>query len=357
MGFKKFYAELFVHGRKREEYYVIAFRQDVWVFNEKRFEKIKHDIGAKLKIDNIEDMGIYDLMSHVREESPDIIIGQIRDNKLYISGQENWRHSTASVTMKKLLTQLKLKGVDVSYYLPHANGEIEGDVHEPTGAFSTDLKHKDFYHGTSYGALNGILRFGLTVGNNTNYKDIQHTDKVFITLNKDRALEHARHGAQKNNDVPVIIKLRVPDPDRLVVDYDLALSIYGTEHDETDSMGYSDIHYNATKGQKNYQLLKNVVARQQDNKENLVNKFGVFGYLGRIPAKFIMGVVADYNAIAQHIEMKEFGDADHDAIMQDMGGLEDWEEKTISQFYQKIKDIEEEIQSNYPADEEEEEDF
>lgn len=214
--------------------------------------------------------------------------------------------------------------------------------------FVKPLNKKSFYHGTSGKYVFSILKKGLMPKpQQTNYTDIAHDDKVFITLNPERSLVHASITAYETNSFPIILKLKIPDVSQIVLDYDVAIELYGTEHHQTEVLGYQDIYNIATSGhpfEMSKASITNMVPKgeveQVRDKSSLNTKLGVFGYTGRIPFRFIESVLVNPDNITTYILRDEF-DLDGQYAT---AGLEEY---SVKEFSELIEETREEIESEF----------
>lgn len=173
-----------------------------------------------------------------------------------------------------------------SGYYHDTEEEIDIDIDKK------QLVDRKFFHGTSLNFLNGILKTGLMPTDSTNYKNINHDDKIFFTLNIEKAYTHALNSAIKNKSFPIIIELKVPDVSKLVVDYDLAKDVYGDSSDVVRTLNYDKFDANKADG--------------IDYKKDITNKIGVYGYVGRIPLSYIQDIWIDMRTYADNLDV--FGD-------------------------------------------------
>ncbi len=348
--------EVFIVGKKRpnDGDKVIAYNKWIWVFDEDTWEEVANDIEGKLKL-KIDSTDYWDFTQHFEESITNSVTGEIEDGWLRVNTM-NWRHSTASATLYKVLKALRLRGASVVSY--DGMGDIEIIKDQDRDEYLTPMKKKIFYHGTSMDAFPRMFKMGLMAGKSkTNYKDITHEDKVFITLNMEKANYHAFTAAEQKNSLPIIISLKVPDVNQLVLDYDVAIDMYGMDHEETINLGYSDIHNYATRGNMYGAFARNKEVQEllKQTPEDLNTKLGVFGYIGRIPASFFDGVFVDENWLCQYVRSREYGDWDWGENQQHMEkDFTRWDEFTVKNFIDSYDECEEEMNAEM---EEEDEDY
>lgn len=352
--------EVFVIGNKRPKGgdNVIAYNKWIWVFPDYKFNEYVEDINSKIKPkDNFEE--IYDLQEYVRE-NPDVISGSISgDGYLYVD--DTYRHSKFSSTLQKLVKALKLKGIEVSYYDAYSEYE-QGELIDNIKEFSLKPSSQTFYHGTSYKKFESMKKLGLKPMDVSNFTDIVHRDKVFITVNKEKAYFHANTAAEHDGSFPLIVSLKLPDPDKLVLDYDVAIDLYGKDNPETIRLGYSDISNYATRNINpmiwamiNSPDIKDVTKRIRKSGENLNTKLGIFGYKGRISAKFFQGVILDPEAFEKYYYTYYAGF--DDVIENDIKGLSLWDEYSLKELKELEDSVEEQYEEELRELEDEEEDY
>jgi hypothetical protein len=308
--------EVFVLGAPKLEDgdRVLAYAQWIWIINDETYPEIRRDIEEKFKMepDTLDPDNPYSIEDWLQsDDSEDIIYGRFYAGDLSISNYTNFRHGAASTTLMKLMKKLTIMTITI----PMSSGDDEDmEFTEFREDITGTLKNQMLYHGTSFKAIPNILKFGLQPGaGESNYGKIRHEDKVFVTLNMEKAYYHATNAAAKEKDAgdfPIIIKVQVPDPDKLVLDYDTAIEYYGKEHPETIRLGYNDIHQWATGGfLSSYDANPAGRARRAEHDEDLNTKFGSFGYRGRIPASHIKGIMYQEEAMSNQIYASEFGES------------------------------------------------
>jgi len=307
--------ELRVSGDLDGAQWLVAYKDKVWLFPD---EDLGYARGAIEHALHQQELETIDNVVQVAEEDPGVIVGRLQNKILYIYGQSNFAPDPrTSIALKKIVSQLKLKGVEKS-----------------TGDDSSELIKKSkikgtlpdtVYHGTSSKYLRKILSTGLRAAESgTNYPNaISHSDLVFFTSRPDEAKYHAVHTvdhlAGRTNvrrqfsspmTIPVILEMSIPDKDKVVPDFDVsALS--------SDEKPLSPSGYKA--------LQKEKIPRQQSQET------GIFGYRGRIPASFIKYVYVpkDWMSIAgtdkiHYLEMKDFKKMRPQAALKYIDKLEEY---------------------------------
>lgn len=349
--------------KKGEGEYAIGYKQHLWLLDNEDVEEqteVYQDMYDTLNSEREDGFpeyaDIYDLNGDMAGDTyPDIVMGRILNGALYVIGDSNFRHSTASKTLLKIMDELNIEKVVVQGVNFISDNEYEFEYEQTKEEFLKPLSEKFFYHGTDLNALKKIIKTGIRPQEDkTNYDKIQHSGKVFVTLNPERADFHANTSAANNDSFPVVIKLKIPDVDKLILDYDVAIDIYGYEHELTMSLGYDDIMNYATNGNPTFK--KNLTSfvpkdelEQVRDKSSLNTKLGVFGYLGRIPASMFEGVFVNEDNLRTHalLDIQEY--SKDDIAAQTIIG--DYTEYTIKEFVSEYRGIVQEIEDELEDDE------
>ena len=256
------------------EFYFILHKGNLYTFDGENIKDVLKLLNIPKDAD-IED--IYELFHYINENHPYIIKGELRDNKIYLDTDLNYKLSGISKDMKKLKDFLKADDVIIN----HMHGiYLDGD--ENLKLEIDDLKDTYFYHGTCLEYLNNILRFGIKpMSGITNFKNIHHSDKIFLTTDKSKAIFHADKCAKNVNSIPVILKINIPDLDKLFPDFDLVISFYGKDSKYAKELDYHNIDVGKYVD-KSMKFLS-----EEDYLIDLSKRFGLYAYKGRIPSKFI----------------------------------------------------------------------
>lgn len=264
--FEQFINELFTHkeGNNLNNKHFVLHKKDLWIFDETEYQNIYNDISDECDYD------MYNSLIYL-SSNPSYVVGHIKNNVAYIES-DYYRHSDHSPDLFKLQKELNIP-IKSLYY--DENDEKQLVDIKPN---KEELKNRIFYHGTCKKFLDSILKNGLTPNNFSNYSKINFNDKVFITLNIEKAEYHAKLSADKNDSEPIIISLKIPDVSKLIIDFDLAVDIYGDDSDISKKYGYNEINKYANKNKG--------IGYEGD----ITNKVGIYAYVGRIPSSFIVGV-------------------------------------------------------------------
>ena len=296
--------ELYVHTSDKEDLdgkYFILYKKDLWIFDDNEWED--NEIWEEVN-DSTDSLlfnsDLYSSLQEVSSEHAYILTGQIEGGYILLNGGENFRHSKSSPDLIKLKKEINLP-IKVNYRKGiYLDGDGEHIVNE-----LGELKDVHFYHGTSTKYLKEISKKGIRpMAQNTNFKKIKHRDKIFFTSNIEKALFHANTTALNTQSFPIILKFKVPDTSKLVIDYDVSIDFYGVENDQNDHLGYSDIH----RGTGGYSRGKSIIDDSEDI--NISNKLGIFGYKGRIPPSHIEvlfdSIILSRNVYLLDDELKEY---------------------------------------------------
>lgn len=301
--------ELIQHGdTEHEGKQIVLIGKDMYVFDygdDDMLEKIndEHDL----------ELGGLDSSDFENEGVEDVVAGSIEDGYLILThGSGLATTSILNTQIKKIVKHFDLRGVRASGtdFDDEYNEEEVEDLYLRKEVLKS-VTETVFYHGTSFDKLKNIAKKGIyKTGNSTNFEKIVHTDLVFITTQKAKALFHARTAAKIDGTVPVIIELKVPDKDKLVLDYDVAMQYYGADHALVKMIGYDIINDHETdgksfnKGNKKDHLDK---WKQLADKNSMNTKAGHFGYRGRIAPTNFTGFIADAEYIAAYMFSEDTG--------------------------------------------------
>lgn len=263
---------------------IIAYGDKIWLFDEdtdwtlEQFEDLvrtakidltkmygNKDGDMEVALEQFQDSAssfIEDLERH------DIFIGSMGNGILY----QDFRHDMAfdpksSVLVKKVAAQL---GLDMSALQSDMSGNEEL-VHKSN---MKGVPHiTTAYHGTTTKYIDSIMKIGLRPRNvtrsKTNYSNIEHVDAIFFTTKIGKAMYHA-HTATRHGGLPLIISFSIPDQAKIIPDYDIDIN----------------------SGGETYAHIQKYLGRASVNKMTgepvkLSREFGIYGYRGSIPPKFI----------------------------------------------------------------------
>lgn len=315
--------ELFIHNEDNEleGKYFILYKKNLWVFSEEEWEdnELWEEISNKLgEPEYFLGYNVHDAMLMLQSEHAYILSGEIRNGYIQIGGRGYYRHSSSSEDLAKLKKELKLPiNVNYQYYDEIRNYELRE---------LEKLKTAYYYHGTSMKYLDQINRTGIRpMGGNTNFNQIKHNDKIFFTSNIEKAHYHAYIAALKTNSFPIILKFKIPDPSKVVIDFDVAIDFYGTDDNDNMNLGYSNIITDRYE-----QGIKGKLISDSE-KVNIMNKLGIFGYKGRIPSSRIDKVIIDINALNKHSDVLSMGDIlyEDDDLWKTLSNVSDWQQWSI----------------------------
>jgi hypothetical protein len=263
--------EMIVHGQPTNDFLFVAYRGDVWVFDYNEYgddnftssdDKVV-DMVRSILNDFAIDIDDWSDMGEIEAINPDVYYGRVIKNEMYMANQKDFSPRT-SLALHKLAKQFKVE------YIYTNRGDL-------SLASSFEENPEYVYHGTRFNYLKSILKLGISPSiskSNWEHSNIRHPDKVFFTNNEQAALFHAAHSSRDKMDIPVIIRLKVPDQHKLIPDYDVNWTTKKPS-DEYKKAGYIPVIHGA----------KSEMSPMRRSKEE-----GIFGYKGRIPATFIVEI-------------------------------------------------------------------
>ncbi len=284
---------------------VVAFRGRVWLLPwhaSMAEESVLRDMAFHLGLnmdDYDDDTGyMMDVFSDdVIDNRPDIIYGYIDDGDFHLMGTQ-FASSVSPVTsplIAKLVKQLGLHAATYGY------STMDGDEGRNTVSRRDMIAGlpKKLFHGTSSETMRSIAKTGLRPGLGSNWANIgiKHNSIIFGAVGLDGAVFHANKSAgmldtgdnmgyDPDSPFPVILEFEIPDPNKVVPDYDVASQLIGVEHPISDRLGYT--------GQGGYAHQLNTMVADHNPEGRAWKSTGIFGYTGRIPAKFITRVYTSW---------------------------------------------------------------
>lgn len=241
-------------------------------------------------------------MLHMHEEELygeyKVIKSVIDSNSLHFDGMSELSPSSQlNKALQKVVDYLGLDGITYESEDFETGEGLEHYIRRNELLGST-ISNTRMYHGTTSEFLDTLKTYGIKPTNSTNYKKIKHNNLIFFTSKQLKARAHAINAVENHGGIPIILEFNVPDPTKVVLDYDVALSLYGLDHPKVRELGYDVVF--ALSGAKKEYLPEPIVKIDGLSKLDLrsVNtKTGIFGYNGRVPAKFISKIHTDAEAI------------------------------------------------------------
>lgn len=301
------------------------------------------------------DMDESDADDAIYGNHPKFIAATIHDNILNINAtEEDSPNSVLNRQVAKIFNQLDLYGIKYEDKIFDDDGQYTDieQTYSRDEVLNASVKTTKFYHGTSSTFLKGIASKGLMGTDVTNYSKIKHENKVFVTTKLSKAAYHAINACQQHGGIPVILLINLSDPNKLVLDYDVALIHYGLDHPLVKKLGYDAIFHDSGAMFANKMDDSDIEEwKKLADKSSINTKSGIFGYQGRIPASDIKGFYIDEQSYAM---MSEFGygtdelGKSYPAMVKD--SLDDVY-KSYSDFMSDVSDIieeyNEELDNNY----------
>ena len=264
-------AEMIIRHKTDRGDTLIAFKDSIWIVDQDEYEQNENDIK-----DQIEKVAgkIPDYVSSISEERPDILVGSYNDidNTLTVQGSDTSQHPLTSKLIQKVVKQLGIQNIEFG----NMSGDIAGSY------YPKQIKGKlpEYgFHGTSLRRLRNILKTGIAAQNMGNWGNIHTKGAIFFSVDDSIPRFHANRTSTKDQDIPVIIKFKLPDQSKVFADYDVASELYGSwsphapkEYQNSATMPARD----------------NNVTKHHKRPENLWKNAGIFGYKGRVPASMLV---------------------------------------------------------------------
>ena len=252
--------------------YIVAYKENIWRFPDYETEADEGMIKEISSILNLSEQHWWYSFGDLLEilggaERSDFLVGVITDNTLNIFTNTSFMFDPkSSVLVKKVINELGLESAAYSDSMDDEfdvhKREMKGDVYDVV------------YHGTSTKYLNNILKFGLMPGESkSNYPEIIHPGLVFISSRFDEAQSHSVHTTGNVGGDPMILELSIPDKSLLTQDYDVDVKSEFSDF-------YDYIPSGTREDSKRY-------SEMEGDSFSLSREFGMYGYRGRIPSKFI----------------------------------------------------------------------
>jgi hypothetical protein len=359
--------ELIVKGTPLDEVgrgdYIIAYLGNVWVVNQDNFEEFNDEIIKALDVNITHQTNdLYNFVNNLQEYFKDVIVAQKEYDSLKLVSMD-LNQSTASKSLLKVMDYFKVDSVQIS-----VNDLKRGEdyfISRQKELFKDIDKNTIFYHGTSTRNLELMFKGGGLMPNpeRTNFSKLKHHDKVFITLNLEKAFFHAETASKeykdkknskrnRSEDVPVILAMTIPDMSKLVPDYDVALMIGG---DDVNTLGYDEV-LDLAGGRNTVNL--NLKKRLEKSGHDLNKSLGIFGYTGRIPMENFKTIIVDEDLLLKKIINDEY---DMGAELTTEKNVDEWEEiranngRELRQKYlEKLNNLRQQVEQEYGNNEDEE---
>lgn len=255
---------------------VIAFRGHLWVFDPQEASSELINSIAEITGADYPRLDSWPLLvNRIRTERPDIFFGHLDRPKkiLYIPKPKMMfpPNPLVSPEIKKIANALGVKHVD---WQP-------SEDQDPLTYEMDEIGHdrpQFGFHGTNLRRMGSILRFGLTPNEDQSNWAVKFPGLVFFTVNPIAASRYAMRATRfSERDHPVMIQFNIPDPDRIVPDYDVSAKMIGKTN-QTTNLGYT------TAGGDDYTNSLDQTVLKHNPKTKFWKQAGVFGYKGRIPA-------------------------------------------------------------------------
>lgn len=284
-------------SRVKSDGYVIGYEGKVWRLHADTPLRVLNSIAKEIgytgpKIwDNS-----YSFYQTIEDTRPDVFVGKIEGNDTLKISEHHYGHRFTSRMIKKIMDHY-----DLEYH------ELESENSDNTswerGRFfhKSDVGKVDYdrvYHGTCLKYMPRISKIGLAPVPHGNWYNLKYDDRVFLTSHFTEAVFHASRSAKRNNSVPIILELTIPNKDLIIPDADMVNMFKRKEL--ADKHGYqAHMHHGADYGQSKSKI------------KDINSTTGIFAYRGRIPYKFVHSLYY-YNG-----EFGEDSELDGDSTMYD----------------------------------------
>ena len=301
--FKEFLlSEMRVHEisppKRGNQQTVIAFRGDIWTFNSDNWHDQKVDLwpvmqkivqqhprfSRRLAQIDPKKLDFHEIWTWINQNVLDGFTGAYsppnEEDYLIVYTDLSWHFSLSpnAPIFKKVCKTLGVR----RYYLGGQEYKVE------------DQSEKVYWHGTTDRFLSSIQKYGLAPGlgeskykNNPLVKSDQIKPYIYISDQLNMARNHANHAAIMLGGKPIVIKLTIPDPSKLVPDYDMDQwsepepeTYRGKEVPKYKPHFYSHDDYESFR----------TIARSSVSPTRTMRITGVYGYHGRIPTSHILGI-------------------------------------------------------------------
>lgn len=278
--------ELKVRTTEDKPNMVIAYRDALWLLNDDENDKnIIDDIIIYTNLSNqyVQHIDTYENFFDIGGSRPDIFVAGIEDGDTFrvYDGQLDPRNSALA---KKVAKYLNIKNFIFTDY-------------QTIDSTATHTTLPDVvYHGTSLDRVAGIVKTGLLKQQRGNWESdgiYHHSDLVFVTTNKSEAVFHALRTTGLDNSFPVLLEIKIPDKNKLIVDYDVGVQLYGSGSDNFNNYYDNNDDFG---GRGINPVVTNIPSKDKKREDALWKLYSIFGYKGRIPASFI---VAYYIALTE----------------------------------------------------------
>lgn len=295
-----FINEMFVDGSIEDADKVVAFKDSIYLFDSDDWDS--SDIVKKMIIKLIElklihyssEFGSFDDFIDTLNNSykyRDVLVADVSSSEKELTVYSGYFSPTRnSALLNKVSKQLGLRVV-------LSKDKITTDIDRVSPEELKIQLPDEAYHGTSTAFVYNILKFGIKPTDTINWENLKFKDLIFFASQYDVAKTHSEFTSERIGGYPAIIKFRIPDKDKLIIDFDL----FSRTLDDiilSRKLGTSDELYKEYVLKANKQIYNEylnylpeftakyglpIVSRLM----SVARDNGVFGYKGRIPASFI----------------------------------------------------------------------
>ena len=275
----KMLCEMFVVGEEEPNSLVIAFHDKIFIFKEQDLEeykiKIVNEIKAlfpKFKEEYILNRTTFaGLIKELSNSFEDVFIAFIsKKGELEIINKRKHDLKTHSL-VSKVLNTLKTKKIT-----QHFDDIDKTDFYSPF-PYRKEKDELIGYHGTDSSKILNILRLGIRPNQESNWKfyDEDLKDKIFFSTQIEEPLGHANNlstyirSENEYDNVPIIVKFKVPNKAKLIQDFDME-----------NMTGKTEIYKHGIKKREAI----------NDKPMKLSTELGIYGYKGSIYPNHIISL-------------------------------------------------------------------
>lgn len=265
--------ELKVVGEPDKDSIMVALHDTIFLFKESQLETYKQKLLDKIKLifPDYNELkfkfvnNLRELSSVINDTLEDVFIGYIdSDKKLHFLNTlpRDFRVNSLS---KKIVDTLRRKEYIDKFEF----------INEPDTSPIKENEKVVVYHGTNSDKIIDIVRKGLLTGKESEWEDLNIKDRIFLTKDIKQALFHANRVSSLNDNtdtfkvLPVVLKLSLPDKNKLDVDYDSERMVGGN---------------------KTYGITNNKRTTINIDSMKVSRELGIYSYKGNIYPNHIVGV-------------------------------------------------------------------
>lgn len=281
--------------------YIISYKKYIYFIPdniEEQDNELFKELLFKLDFSDWND-NIYDLLSDIKEDRPDIILlEKHNNNEVYFSVSLG---SSVDISISKefidTLKVLAKNGVEYLNVQETTISDVVEEYHNETfnidliiDNFEKDLKFKKLpeyvYHGTSSDRLESILKIGLRQEHKSNFDKVYFKNKyLFFSSNILDAYFYADNAAKNDNSFPIILEISRDAFDINLVDKDYDFFI---DYINKGNFYFYDLYRKSRRGFQDGPEKEKVLSHLHD--KYIGATYRKFSYKGNIFPKYIMAM-------------------------------------------------------------------